>query len=66
MTYDFSTPVAAGSTYDVTVQSVTAGQTCSVSNGSGTIAGSNVAATVSCTAIDYSIGGSVTGLLVGP
>jgi N-acetylneuraminic acid mutarotase len=65
VTYDFSAPVAAGSTYDVTVQSVTAGQTCSVSNGSGTIAGSDVAATVNCTATDYSIGGSVTGLLSG-
>ena len=63
--YDFSTPAAAGATYDVTVQSVTAGQTCSVANGSGTIAGSNVTATVSCGAADYSIGGSVTGLLSG-
>jgi N-acetylneuraminic acid mutarotase len=63
--YDFSTPVAAGSPYNVTVQSVTAGQTCSVSNGSGNIAGSNVTATVGCSPIDYSIGGSVTGLLSG-
>jgi N-acetylneuraminic acid mutarotase len=61
--YTFSTPVASGSTYNVTVQSVTAGQTCSVTNGSGTIAGSNVTATVSCVPITYSIGGSVTGLL---
>ncbi len=63
--YGFATPVASGSPYDVTVQSVTAGQTCSVANGSGTIAGGNVTATVSCTADDYSIGGSVTGLLSG-
>jgi N-acetylneuraminic acid mutarotase len=63
--YDFATPVASGSPYDVTVQTVSAGQTCSISNGSGTIAGSNVTATVSCAAIDYSIGGSVTGLLSG-
>jgi len=62
---EFSAPVAAGSTYDVTVQSVTAGQTCGVSNGSGTITGSNVTASISCTANDYSIGGSVTGLLSG-
>jgi N-acetylneuraminic acid mutarotase len=65
MTYDFSTPVAAGSGYNVTVQSVTAGQTCSVTNGSGTIAGSDVVATVNCTPINYSIGGSITGLLPG-
>jgi len=63
--YDFSAPANAGAAYDVTVQSVTAGQTCSVSNGSGTIAGSNVTATVSCSEADYSIGGSVTGLLTG-
>jgi N-acetylneuraminic acid mutarotase len=63
--YDFSTAVAAGSAYNVTVQSVTAGQSCSVANGSGTVAGSDVTATVSCTANDYSIGGSVTGLLSG-
>jgi N-acetylneuraminic acid mutarotase len=62
---EFSTPVAAGSAYDVTVQSVTAGQSCTVASGSGTIAGSNVVATVSCTANDYSIGGSVTGMLSG-
>jgi N-acetylneuraminic acid mutarotase len=63
--YDFSTPAAAGAPYDVTVQSVTAGQTCRVSNGSGTIAGSDVTATVSCSAAYYSIGGSVAGLLSG-
>ena len=62
---EFSAPVAAGSPYNVTVQSVTAGESCSVSNGSGTIAGSNVTATVSCSPITYSIGGSVTGLLTG-
>jgi hypothetical protein len=65
VTDDFSAPVAAGSTYDVTVQSVTAGQTCTVTNGSGTIAGSDAAVTVNCAANDYSIGGSVTGLLSG-
>jgi N-acetylneuraminic acid mutarotase len=62
---EFSAPVAAGSAYDVTVQSVSAGESCSVSNGSGTIAGGDVTATVSCTPIDYSIGGTVTGLLSG-
>jgi N-acetylneuraminic acid mutarotase len=62
---EFSSSVAAGSAYNVTVQSVTAGQSCSVTNGSGTVAGSNITATVNCTANDYSIGGSVTGLLTG-
>lgn len=64
-TYNFATPVASGSPYDVTILSSPAGQTCSVTNGSGTIASSNVTATVNCTANDYSIGGSVTGLLSG-
>jgi N-acetylneuraminic acid mutarotase len=63
--YTFATAVASGSPYDVTVQSVSAGQTCGVANGSGSIAGSNVTATVSCSANDYSIGGTVTGLLSG-
>jgi N-acetylneuraminic acid mutarotase len=64
-TYNLATAVPSGSPYDVTIQSSPAGQTCSVSNGSGTIAGSNVTAAVNCSANDYSIGGAATGLLAG-
>jgi len=41
-TFTFPTPVATGGTYNVTVQTQPAGQTCTVTNGSGTIGGSNV------------------------
>ena len=64
-TYNFATPVASGSAYAVTILTAPAGESCSVSNGSGTIASSNVTATVNCTPITYSIGGSVGGLLAG-
>ena len=61
----FATPVAAGSSYGVTILSAPPGETCTVSNGSGTIGSSNVTATVNCTPINYSIGGSVSGLISG-
>jgi len=40
--FTFSTPVAEGASYNVTVLTQPAGQTCSVTNGSGTMGGSNV------------------------
>jgi uncharacterized repeat protein (TIGR03803 family) len=52
-----------GTTYTVTVQTQPTGETCSVSNGSGTIAASNVTnIVVSCAANTVKIGGSITGL----
>jgi hypothetical protein len=49
--FTFSTPVADGATYNVTVLTQPAGQTCSVTNGSGTMGGSNVTNVgVSCVA----------------
>jgi hypothetical protein len=38
----FATPIAEGTPYNVTVQTQPVGQTCSVSNGSGTTGGSNI------------------------
>jgi N-acetylneuraminic acid mutarotase len=64
-TYNFATPLASGSAYDVTTSSLPTGESCTVTNGSGTVTSSNVTATVNCTPNDYSIGGSVTGLLSG-
>jgi N-acetylneuraminic acid mutarotase len=61
----FATPIASGSAYHVTILSSPAGENCTVSSGSGTIASSNVLATINCTPIDYSIGGSVSGLITG-
>ncbi len=40
--FTFATSLTSGSTYAVTVATQPSGQTCSVSNGSGTVAGANV------------------------
>ncbi len=49
--------------YNVTVKTNPAGQTCTVANGSGTVASANVTnVAVTCTTNTYSIGGSVSGL----
>lgn len=62
-TFQFSTAVAGGGNYDVTVASQPAGLVCTVSNGSGT----NIQATVtnvavSCNANTFTIGGAISGL----
>ena len=40
--FTFATPLASAASYHVTVKTQPSGQTCSVSNGSGSIAGANV------------------------
>ena len=62
--FTFSTPVASGAGYSVTVKTNPAGQTCTVSGGSGTVGSANVTSvSVSCTSVpSYSIGGTVSGL----
>jgi len=60
--FDFSTPVNYASTYNVTVQSQPASQTCTVSNGSSVVAGPVTNVTVSCAANTYTVGGTVSGL----
>ncbi len=65
-TYTFATPVADGSAYLVSVSAQPTGpaQTCTVTNGGGTISGSAVSnVAVSCPfATAYAVGGSVSGL----
>jgi alpha-tubulin suppressor-like RCC1 family protein len=62
----FPTPLAAGATYSVTVLTQPAQQTCSVSNGSGTVTNANITnIVVSCSNEVYSIGVTVTGLAQG-
>ncbi len=62
--FTFATPVAEGSTYAVTVSSQPATQTCTVSNGSGTVGSSNVTnVQVSCSTNAHSIGGTISGLV---
>ena len=63
--YTFGTPIAAGSPYAVTVLDQPTGQYCTVSNGTGTVAGSAVTnANVTCVNT-YSVGGTLSGLTTG-
>jgi len=65
--YSFKTALASGSPYAVTVSLQPTGpdQTCTVSNGSGTVGTSNVTnVAIDCPyAAAYSVGGTVTGLV---
>ncbi len=66
-TFTFSTAIADGSTYSVTVKTQPDGQTCTGSKNTGTISGADVTdVTVTCsvdTYIDtYTVGGTVSGL----
>ena len=62
--FTFSTGLATGAAYSVTVKTSPAGQTCTVANGSGTVGSANVTnVAVTCAAAPtYSIGGTVSGL----
>ena len=61
--FTFSTPIAEGSAYSVTVSAQPATQTCTVSNGSGTMGGANVTnVTVTCSTNTYTVGGTISGL----
>ena len=64
--FAFTTLIAQGATYNVTVSAQPATQTCTVGNGSGTMGGSNVTnVTVSCAVNSYTVGGTVSGLNIG-
>jgi 6-phosphogluconolactonase (cycloisomerase 2 family) len=67
--FTFATPIATGGTYAVTVMSSPANTTCSIAQGSGTVAAANITnIRVTCTAnsetppTTYTIGGSISGL----
>jgi hypothetical protein len=62
--FTFPIGLADSSPYAVTVGTQPAGQTCSVSNGSGTISGANVTnVSVTCTGgATFTVGGNVSGL----
>ena len=68
-TFAFATPLASGAAYAVTVggnPTTPNVETCTVSNGSGTVAAANVTTiTVTCVPVVYAVGGTVTGLLAG-
>lgn len=64
--FTFATAIDDGSTYDVTVASQPAGQQCTVSNGSGTLAGADVTnISVDCVDLTFSVGGQLSGLGAG-
>src|SRR5438309_811408 len=61
--FTFSAPVAQGSPYAVTVLTQPAGQSCSVANGSGTVAEANITnVAVTCAANTFTVGGTISGL----
>jgi len=60
--FTFSTAIASGSAYSVTVLTQPTGQTCSVSSGSGTASANVTNVSVACTTTTYTIGGTVSGL----
>lgn len=61
--FQFSTSVAAGGSYDVTVAAQPAGLVCTVTNGAGTnVQGTITNAAVSCDANTYTIAGTISGL----
>jgi uncharacterized repeat protein (TIGR03803 family) len=62
--YTFATPLASGTSYQVSVKAQPSSpqQTCSVANGSGTISAGNVTVTVTCVTVSYSVSVTVSGL----
>ena len=61
--FSFATPVADGGSYAVIVSSQPVGQTCTVTNGTGSGVSANVLAVqITCSATTYTIGGTVSGL----
>jgi hypothetical protein len=63
--FTFSTAIASGAAYAVTVKTQPTGprQTCAVTAATGTVGGANITnVAVTCTTNKYTVGGSVTGL----
>ena len=63
--FTFTTAIARGGTYNVTVlsQPSSPAQNCAVTNGSGTVTSANITSVqVTCTAATFTIGGTVSGL----
>jgi len=65
-TFTFTTPVASGSAYKVTISVQPTGETCTVTKGTGTVVSANVTTVVvTCKVLTYTIGGTVSGLTGG-
>src|ERR1700689_233394 len=58
-TFTFTTALATGAAYKVTVGTQPSGETCTVTSGTGKVASANVTnVAVACKANDYSVGGA--------
>ncbi len=65
-TFVFAAPVAEGGGFSVTVQTNPAGQSCSVSNGAGTMGTADITTVaITCTTHAYTVGGTISGLSSG-
>jgi hypothetical protein len=60
--FTFQGQVSSGASYDVTVQTQPATETCTVASGSGTVGSQNVSVAVTCTVTGYPLTGSLVGL----
>lgn len=64
--FGFASLLANNTSYAITVQTQPTQQTCTITNGAGTVSGSNVVnIQVTCATNTYSVGGNLTGLLPG-
>jgi len=64
--FTLPTPIAEASSYDVTVSTQPAGQTCTVTGGTGTMPAANVTdVVVTCAASSFTLGGTISGLTSG-
>ena len=61
-TFPFTTQIASGGTYAVTILTQPSGQTCTLGSGSSGTATGNVTVTVTCSATLYTISAAVSGL----
>ncbi len=61
-TFTFSTPLASSASFQVTVLTQPTGETCTVSNGTGTITADVTSVTVACAVNTYTISGTISGL----
>jgi hypothetical protein len=66
--FTFASPITSGSTYAVTIltQPTNPTQTCFVSSGAGTVNGNVTNVQITCSQPNFTISGSVVGLVVGP
>jgi hypothetical protein len=67
VSFTFATPLAGGTSYNVTIltQPSNPGQTCTISNGSGSATGNVTTVQVNCPETGFTVGGSLVGLVNG-